>query len=229
MSKAFVEGLRELREGARTFRDFYAASTADFDRMAVDIARSWEVPAGVDEEDVRQELLLAIVEKDLVARWDPKRRTLTGGRGPTLERFVVWQSYTAAKRFIHRQRGALRRDGKAQSRHPLAFAGLHSERSESMDYADRGFEGVTEATQHEQLEARELAAGFRMLLGGDRERAAFDVLLAHGGTVGETVATILDNAAIAAACRVGDEAEALELVMRTLEEMRRLVHEVLTT
>jgi hypothetical protein len=221
MSRAMKDGLARLRDGAINFSEFAEQTRADFDRMAADVARGWKVPPGVDEEDVRQEFLLSLIERDLVNKFDPRR-------GPSLERFVVWQSYTFAKRFVHRQRGAARRDGKAPSRHPLAFSSLRrAELEQGEDAADRGLEGWTPASQEDAYAAAELAEAFRGLIGGRRERGAFDALRASGGIVEDAVQLILDDPAYAGRCRVSDRDEAEDLVKRTLEGTRRLVREVL--
>jgi hypothetical protein len=220
MRRSMGAELEKLRGGDVDFRQFAAATEKDFDRMSADIAKRWKVPPGVDQEDVRQELLMAIVERKLLTSWDPSR-------GPTLARYVVWQSYVAGKRFVHRQRGAARRDGKAPSRFPLAFSSLGKGRAGDWNEAEAGLEGVTEPEQEEAVAQRQLADGFRVLLGSDEERVAFDLLRRLGGDAEEATKVIAQHPRIAMECGVGSEEEARVLVDRTLENTRRLVHEVL--
>ena len=107
-----------LRAGAIDFADFARRTHAHWDRMAAALMRRWPLPAGVERTDVVQELLLAAW--DLVPRWDPER-------GPTLLHFVAWNASVRAKKWLHKQRNAKRRDDRSPSRHALAFGSFVGE------------------------------------------------------------------------------------------------------
>lgn len=206
--------LAKLQAGEIGFREFADATGGDWNRMAADVARSWRAPPGVDEEDVRQEFLLAIYERRLLDVWDGRQ---------SLEQFVTWQSYTHAKRWLHRQRNALRRSGKAPGRYPISFSSLQSEVDDGhSSREERGLEGIVDAEQLERVEAAELAAGVRLLLGGDRERHVFDVLIEAGGCAAVAAIRIWDRPELAVRCEVGSEEEAVELVARVVDELRDL-------
>lgn len=219
MTKAMTAGLEQLRQGG-DFTAFVGQTKADFERMSVDIFRRWHVPPGVDAEDVQQQLYVAFIEEDLVGKWDPTK-------GPNLKTFTVWQAYTLAKRWLHEQRGAKRRDGKAPSRFPISFSQLGNQGEEGRDYAERGLEGVLAPTQEDDVAWRELAEGFRTLLGSPEHRMAFDVIVACGGCQDSAVHAIATDPRIALRCEVGSEEEAEKLVRETVAIVRDLVRQVL--
>ncbi len=220
MSRAITAGLAKLREGG-DFGEFVTSTASDFDRMSKDVFRRWRVPPGVDAEDVRQEMLLAFAEKELVSTWDPSK-------GPSLAQYAIWQSYTSAKRYLHSQRAASRRDGKAPSRFPLCFSSLGRADAEN-DGEERGLEGRVEATQEDAVASKQLAEGFRCLLGSNRVRLAFDVLRACGGDQESAVHFITTDPGVAMRCEVGSDEDAEELVRETVATTRALVREVLRT
>jgi hypothetical protein len=226
VKRTMAKALSALAETS-DFTTFAGETAEDYDRMAATLYRRWPLPAAVEESDVRQELLLALVEREggedtprLVERWDPSR-------GNTLPQFVVFQSYAKAKRELHRQRGALRLDGRNPGRFPLAFSSLGGERVDEGDDAERGREGVTDADQEEQVERAEMVRGFRDLLGGQVEREAFDALLLAGGCPDRAARMIDRDPGRSVRCRVGSEQEAAELVERVLDSLRRLAREVI--
>lgn len=92
-----------------------AANRRGIEQIARGILRRWSVPAAVTAEDVEQELRLGI----LLAwdEFDPRR-------GVPRDRYLWWSSIQRAKRWVHGQRGALRRSGKAPSEHPICESSL---------------------------------------------------------------------------------------------------------
>jgi DNA-directed RNA polymerase specialized sigma24 family protein len=132
MSRTIARALERLRAGG-TFDEFERTTRRDWDRLVNYLYRRWQLPAGVEPEDLRQEMLLASWEAAVA--WDP-------GRSVTLKTFVVWRSVTAAKHWLHKQRAAGKHGDHAPSRHPLAYAAL----------------GVDDLVQAEESEQFRLAA-----------------------------------------------------------------------
>lgn len=91
-------------ENLEAFLRWYAPKAM---REARALAKRWRVPSTVTPEDIAQELLLGVVQAS--REYDP-------GRGVDWRNFVLWHATVNAKRWIHRQRGALRLSGKARSR-----------------------------------------------------------------------------------------------------------------
>lgn len=106
--------LERLRNGG-SFDEFVRATRAHWRRMAISLMRKWKCPCDVEVEDLVQEMLMAVFV--FIPKYDPTR-------GTTLSQYVTWNANNRAKKWIHCQRGALRRDDKARSRHPIAMSRL---------------------------------------------------------------------------------------------------------
>jgi hypothetical protein len=114
--------LEKLRSGAMTFADFLVETKGDWRRMAAKLFGRWRLPCGVTEDDVEQEMLLAAWRSAMNppgknGGWDPSR-------GVPLVTHVLWSAHAAAKKWIHTQRKAKRRDDRAPSRHPLSVSSM---------------------------------------------------------------------------------------------------------
>jgi DNA-directed RNA polymerase specialized sigma24 family protein len=113
MSKRLEAALLALHHKETTFTRFARDTREDWDRLSGKMFGRWQLPAGVSDEDVRQEMLIGAWQG--VARWDPSR-------GTPLATFVCWTACNKAAKWIHGQRKA--RHGKAPSRHPLTMGAL---------------------------------------------------------------------------------------------------------
>jgi hypothetical protein len=139
--------------------EWCAAHDAEIRRLAGGLLRRWSVPAAVTADDVAQELRLGAVLA--LAAHDPSR-------GVPRDRFVWWQAVQRAKRWLHVQRGALRRSGSAPSEHPMGEAAAGVDVDQREGRAPR---------------ADDVAAFYEMLCLAlaacrtSQERACFDVLL----------------------------------------------------
>lgn len=89
--------LLALRERRMTFNRFALETRPRWVALAHYLLKKWKSPPSVGVEDVVQELLLACWK--FVDKWDPTR-------GPTLERYVVWNSTDRAKKWLHKMRKA---------------------------------------------------------------------------------------------------------------------------
>src|SRR5689334_18110604 len=102
----------KVRRGQQSFDAFAKETWSDWERLAQYLLRRWRVPAAVELDDVRSELLLAAWRA--ISKYDPARG------GMTLDKFVVWCAISRAKRWIHRQRRAHNKSCREESRHDLS-------------------------------------------------------------------------------------------------------------
>ncbi len=105
-----LRALGALRGELISFNEFERRTRADWTRIAKALHAKWPLPPSVSIEDVRQELLLAIVirkessrMRNLLEKWNPQSRSKT-----PLDQYVVWNARVQAARWIHSQRGAKR-------------------------------------------------------------------------------------------------------------------------
>lgn len=128
-----VDELRNLGTSGATkrsraaFDEFIRRTGDDWSRMARELYRRWQLPAAVQPEDVLAELLTAAWR--VLPQWNPEGRPLAD--------FVCWNAYAQARKWINAQRDAYRRDGKNQSRHPIAASHLPSTVADTRDATDR--------------------------------------------------------------------------------------------
>jgi DNA-directed RNA polymerase specialized sigma24 family protein len=104
-----MRGIEKVRSGEVSFDTWARATARDWRRLAEHLFRRYPLPAALSVEDVEQEMLLAAWTA--IRTWDPSA-------GMPLERFVTWTAYINAKKWVHRQRNALRRDDRAPGRFP---------------------------------------------------------------------------------------------------------------
>lgn len=107
--------LERLRLGQITFDEFARRTRSNRMQMARYLLKKWAAPLGVGLEDVEQELLVAIWQ--FLPKWDPTR-------GVGLERYIVFNAIDRAKKWLHKQRNAYRRDDKSAGRYERAFSTL---------------------------------------------------------------------------------------------------------
>jgi hypothetical protein len=106
---------RAMVDGELSFEQFWRQTSADWDRIAAYVMRRWsDLPTAVGREDVVQEMAVAVHR--YLKKFDPTKGTEPGD-------YYMFTAITAAKRWLHDQRGKVRSD-KNQSRHPIAFACL---------------------------------------------------------------------------------------------------------
>lgn len=106
--------LLRVREGVLTWDAFFRVTAKDWRRLAEHLYDRWPSPAGVSAEDVEQELRVAAWQ--LMPQWKPELADV--------DRFIVWNAATAAKRWLHRQRNARRREDTSVGRFPVPLSSL---------------------------------------------------------------------------------------------------------
>lgn len=90
--------LHQVRDGYATFDDLMRETSSDFRSLALYLMRRWTPPAWATTEDFVQELYLGAW--GAIWRWEPNRSSMT------LRKYVTYNAVAAAKRELHRARGA---------------------------------------------------------------------------------------------------------------------------
>lgn len=85
-----------LRDGRIDLAQYMRATRADYDRMAAYLARRWRPPAWFTTEDIVQELYASTWSS--IWAFDAERASI--------ERYVVYNTISGAKRRLHKARGA---------------------------------------------------------------------------------------------------------------------------
>lgn len=106
--------LHAYQRGDITFGRFVVATRKTWRALATHLLGRWKAPPGVSVEDMEQELLLACWR--VIPKWEPGKAALV--------RFVVYNCCDKAKKWLHKQRNAYRRDDKSPSRFPTSLAAL---------------------------------------------------------------------------------------------------------
>jgi DNA-directed RNA polymerase specialized sigma24 family protein len=104
--------LEALRAGVITFDQFQRQTHSQWEKYASMLLRRWRSPEGVEREDLVQEMMIAVWKS--LPDWRPD-----GGK--PLGEWVTYRAIDKAKKWLHKQRDAKRRDDKAPGRYPLRF------------------------------------------------------------------------------------------------------------
>lgn len=208
--KTFGDWVRALYDGRVSFEEFTRATRPAWERLARMVMRRWVQPVWVSVEDVTQDLLAAVWE--CIWGWDPK--------GASIDRYVVFNAVSAAKRRAHRARGAPLHGSRSD------MAPSRVERS--LSSFDEEFESallqelVTEPEQEAWVAARERVAGVWKVCETLDEVIVFGALLETGSLV-MAAERLYDDAGVRLAYRLGSPARAGRLVV---EAARRIAGRV---
>lgn len=107
------ELLIALRCGRISFDLFERRTRPLWTALAENLLRRWRGPVAVSVDDMRQELLLGAWI--FVAHWDPKQLG-SDGHPIAISRYVTFNACDKAKKWLHQQRNAYRRDDKSPAR-----------------------------------------------------------------------------------------------------------------
>jgi hypothetical protein len=181
---AMDRALHQLRAGQMTFTAFERATRADWTRLARMVHQRWPLPPAVGVEDVRQEMLLALVirkassqNRTLIEKWGPER-------GVSLARYCVWNAIVAACRWLHPQRGAKKtaENKGVAGKSPSCFARpLSSFVREGDDGEARIPEPVVQAEQDQGRVVEELIAQVFQKLRSPSDRTCLRAYLVEEG------------------------------------------------
>lgn len=108
--RTYTASIQALHAKTISFSQFHTASKPYWTGLARQLMRRWVSPIAVELADVEQQLMLAAWS--VVDSFDSTR-------SPDLARYVTYNAMYHAKRWIHAQRGALRRSDRSPSRHPV--------------------------------------------------------------------------------------------------------------
>lgn len=135
--------LLRYQAGEISFNQFARLTHKTWHSLAQHLLNRWKASPAVSPDDLQQELLLACWR--CIPKFDPARKV-------SLVRFVVYNCCDKAKKWLHKQRNAYRRDDKAPSRFPVALASLGLEEHAE----ERLMSGVsTEAIQETEMVRRQ--------------------------------------------------------------------------
>jgi hypothetical protein len=208
----FEEALVELRAGNIGFTAFVRETRDRWRSLALGLMRHWRVPEWVSVEDVEQELLMAASR----FVWE-----YTPGRGPTLSRYVVWNSVDKAKKRMHKLRGAsLRGNPDSNPGHidvPLARWG---------DDADRFVDNVLNAPAMQEAYAARVAAKERMQARCTtvREKLVVEVLVGSDSVI-DVAMLLYADPSTRLACRLSSERHACKVVKRAITRIAGMVED----
>jgi len=148
------------RSGAIDVPELLRRTAPVWRRFARYLLRKWRAPLGVDEEDVVQEVLAAGIPA--IKAWDPSR-------GPAIDAYVQFQALDKAKKWLHTQRKAKRRDDSAPSRAPLTYTQLGLETAADIERVE-SFRTPWSATPEEVATEREAIARVAEQLRAEAQR-----------------------------------------------------------
>ena len=173
-----ARALDRLQSGETNYATFIRETERDWTKLAAYIMRRWSTPQGVELGDVVQELHVAAFR--MIPRFDP-------AKGSSLARYVVWNAVSAAKKWVHGQRG-VSRHGNPDAR-PSWFPACESELSFALGDSDDESKRVSslmergqaaDAGQHALVESREMWRAITSQIVDSRMRAAIDAVERHG-------------------------------------------------
>lgn len=213
-NKLMAEALSSLRAGTITFPAFQLRTKPDWQRLARWLLRRWDTPDGVEESDVVQELLLAAWT--FVQKWDP-------AYGTTLSGYVVWNACDKAKKWIHTQRRAARRDDSAPSRHPVSFSSLNLEdwQEEQLAVVPPAAEALLEVSDNKAVVAARLLKVAPAL--SSLDCYALAVLVDAHGDVEEAARDLWHDPSSRLAFRLGSETGAQSAVRGVIQRTQSVL------
>lgn len=144
--------LERYQRGEITFDTLAHRTQKTWVALATQLLSRWKCTAAVSIEDVQQQLLLAAWR--CIPNFDPSR-------GKSLHQYVIYNAYDKAKKWVHKQRNAYRRDDKAPSRVPVPLSALGLE-----EHAEERLLSTiaTVPDQEQEIIQRELEAERRLRL-----------------------------------------------------------------
>lgn len=213
----FEQAARDHVEGRVTLSDFFRISKPHLARLATHLMNhwSWCTPPCVGHEDLVQELMVGCVWA--FKRYDPTRVKNNGSIG----RYVSYNAYDKAKKWIHRQRGAVRHgnaDGNL-SRHALLFHDLAGKRGEEQEEAEIEWlskDLQTDPLQHVMVERHEIWHVRLRQAPTVRLRWGIVALESTRGEQGAAAKRLYENQNLRLRLRLGSEKDARKIIWETV-------------
>ena len=110
--------LLALREDPKNFAKFYRATKRFWFSTAHRIMKRHYAP-GVSADDIVQEMLTTIIEKDLVGSWEGPER-----HGSITHYVIKWGAITAVHKYLSQARGRSSATGASREPLPVSWLGL---------------------------------------------------------------------------------------------------------
>jgi DNA-directed RNA polymerase specialized sigma24 family protein len=211
-----VEGMRimkqeveQLRSGQINFATFVRITRPEWERLATRLLRSYRVPAGVELDDVVQEMVMSAWAS--VSDWDPKF-------GSDLTRYVTWNAYAKARRWVHGQRNSYRRSDHSPGRFPISESDWRGDKSESIALGDE----LAEPASEEAADARRIFSRIVCRLSDQKQAIALEAWATTGSS--EAAAEFLNgDPKLVSALNIWTPKAARRLVSRAIESATQLV------
>lgn len=203
-----------LVAGEMPFDRFAEVTSKHWNRISSWLFKRYELPTWVDEEDVRQDLLIAAWWA--TNRFDPER-------GVSFKGYLVFNSIDKAKKRLHKVRGAnLHRADRARSRIERPFSAFEVKGSKDLSRRDAGENSIeqvpVEPDHDERVERREKLARARTVCGTVQELLTLRALYETDSLVAAARLLYQDIDA-RLACRIDDERHAYQVVHRSAAEV----------
>lgn len=192
-----------LLAGEKTFEQFYRATRVEWRREAQRLLRMWRLPAAVELEDVEQELVSAAWQ--VLGQFD-------ASRGVELGAWLNWNAHASTKRWLHRQRKALRLSGKSESRHAVSLSEMARKDQDGQTVEVQ----LLDVTNDSAEDALAVVDAIREAVGwlDKADRFCLVALVAAGGNVRAAAETLFRNREFARQLRIDSVDDAAERVAR---------------
>lgn len=196
------EALLALRCGRLSPTAFFRRTRSVWLAMANALLRRWRCPTSINVEDVCQELMLNAWI--FAGHWDPKRSV-------TISRYVIYNCTDKAKKWMHQQRNAYRRDDKAAPRFERPVSSLNLS-----EYAEEHlFDSLAHAASQEDAYAqRQLLTA--AVLRAPAEHVPAMVALARTGDIDLAAEQLKQSIPACVALRLESVADARLAVTRAI-------------
>jgi len=210
--KFFAQCARAHYEGRMKIDEFLRLTAPVLQKLAGRLVKRWPPPTFVGIEDVVQELMLAC---DVAfKRFDP-------ARGTRIEDYLVYNACDKAKKWIHKQRGAVLHGNPDAhpSRHEFTFAAMQKREVEgAVALIDKC--APIMATQDAD---RELQDHFAQAINGAKGqdlRWAILALEAARGDLAEATDRLYEDADLRLRLRIGNRAKADRIIRRAASYLK---------
>lgn len=207
------ELLLALRCGRISFDLFERRTRPVWTALAENLLRRWRGPVAVSVDDMRQELMLGAWI--FVAHWDPKRLG-PDGQPVAIGRFVTFNACDKAKKWLHQQRNAYRRDDKSPSRVERNFSSYRRSGDEEGQVEEQLLQKVSTASSAEELLLRREA----LVAASDRaplEHRPAMLALAQTGDLDLAAERLAQSPIAYAVHNIRSEADARRAVVRAIQ------------
>lgn len=203
----FVEAARACASGEITFRRFAFETDRRWNWWAKRLARSG-IPAWIDLDDIRQELLLEVWRA--LSRYDPAKAKQKAKPEVEVSQFVEFAAKYHAKKQVHRARGDDRHTwkwGPARFEIPLSALAREGEEEDA-----EAFDVPVEADQDRTVERREAVMQLAREQGSLRDFFGVQALAEANGDVDAAATMLWENLDIRLLCRLPSDSAARTII-----------------